>query len=86
MNFETTKLLAERHMGMATYEQYVDWAVSCLESGVDSKNIRILASLQKPLYSSEVEDYFGRSLGDLGWELPEPKECMIEYSGLHLSE
>lgn len=80
MNLETIKLLAERHMGIATYEQYIDWAVSCLESGIDSKNIRILASLQKPLYSSEVEDYFKRSLRDLDWELPEPKECMIEYA------
>jgi hypothetical protein len=80
MNLETIKLLAERHMGMATFEQYIDWAVSCLESDVDSKNIRILASLQKPLYSSEVEDYFNRSLKDLGWELPKPKECIIEYA------
>lgn len=80
MNLETIKLLAERHMGMATYEQYIDWAVSCLEAGIDSKNIRTLASLQKPLYSSEVEDYFNRSLKDLSWELPEPKECIIEYA------
>ena len=80
MNVETIKLLAERYMGMATSEQYVDWAVSCLESGIDSKNIRILSSLQKPLYSSEVEDYFNRSLKDLGWELPEPQECIIEYA------
>jgi hypothetical protein len=80
MNLETIKLLVEQHMGMATYEQYVDWAVSCLEAGIDSKNICILASLQKPLYSSEVEDYFNRSLKDLGWELPDPKECIIEYA------
>jgi hypothetical protein len=80
MNFETIKLLAERHMDMATHEQYVDWAVSCLESGIDSKNISILASLQKPLYPSEVEDYFNRSLKDLGWELPERQECIIEYA------
>jgi hypothetical protein len=80
MNPETIKLLAERYMGTATYEQYVDWAVSCLEKGIDSKNIRILASLQKPLYSSEVEDYFNRSLKDLGGETPDPKECIIEYA------
>jgi hypothetical protein len=80
MNLETIKLLAERYMGMATHEQYIDWAISCLESGIDSKNIRILASLQKPLYSSEIDDYFNRSLKDLGWELPEPKECIIEYA------
>jgi hypothetical protein len=80
MNLETIKLLAERYLGTATYEQYVDWAVSCLESGIDSKNIRILSALQKPLYPSEVEDYFHRSLKELGWELPEPTECIIEYA------
>lgn len=79
MNAETIKLLAERYLGRATHEQCVDWAISCLESGIDSKNIRILASLRKPLYPSEVEDYLSRSLRDLGWKLPEPKEYIIEY-------
>ena len=73
-------------MGMATYEEYVDWAVSCLEAGMDSKNICILASLQKPLYSSEVDDYFNRSLKDLGWELPPPKECIMEYARILAEE
>ncbi|HEX8141305.1 MAG TPA: hypothetical protein VF553_01840 [Pyrinomonadaceae bacterium] len=80
MNLETIKLVAGRYMELVTHEEYVEWAVSCLESGIDSKNIRILASLQKPLYSSEVEDYFKRSLRDLGWELPDRKECIIEYA------
>jgi len=56
------------------------WAVACLESNIDSKNIRILASLRKPLYSSEVEEYFKRSLDDLGWKLPDRRECLIEYA------
>lgn len=80
MNFETNKILAERHLGSATSEDFVDWAVACLESNLDSKNIRILASLRKPLYSSEVDDYFNRSLKDLGWTMPEPRECLLEYA------
>ena len=80
MNSETNKLLAERHMGLATSEDCVRWAVACLESNVDSKNIRILASLQKPLYSSEVDDYFNRCMKDLGWTLPEPRDCLLEYA------
>ena len=40
--------MAGRHLGWLTYEEYVDWAVGCLESGLDSKNIRILALLRKP--------------------------------------
>lgn len=80
LNIETNNLLAGRYLGWLTYEEYVDWAVGCLESGLDSKNIRILASLRKPLYSSEVEEYFNRSLRDLGWHLPDRKECLMEYA------
>jgi hypothetical protein len=80
MDFETNKLLAENYMGMVTSEDYVQWAVTCLESDVDSKNIRILASLYKPLYSSEVEYYFSRCLKDLGWTRPEPRECLFNYA------
>ncbi|HEY8224165.1 MAG TPA: hypothetical protein VIG25_02730, partial [Pyrinomonadaceae bacterium] len=80
MNVETNNLLAGRYLGWLTYEEYVNWAVGCLESGLDSQNIRILASLRKPLYSSEVEDYFNRSLRDLGWHLPDRTECLMEYA------
>ena len=80
MNFETNRLLAESHMGLATSEDYVMWAVTCLESNVDSKNIRILASFQKPLHSSEVDDYFNRCMKDLGWTMPERRECLLQYA------
>ncbi len=80
MDFKTNKLLAESHAGVATSEEYVRWAVACLESGMDSKNIRILASLQKPLYSSEVDFYFTRSLQDLGWTMPGRRECLFNYA------
>ena len=80
MNSETNKLLAQSHMGVVTSEDYVRWAVACLESNIDSKNIRILASLQKPLYSSEVDFYFKRCISDLGWTFPERRECLLEYA------
>lgn len=80
MDSRTNKLLAETHMGVVTSEDYVRWAVACLESDLDSKNIRILASLQKPLYSSEVDVYFKRCLQDLGWTMPEPRECLLNYA------
>lgn len=80
MNSTTNNLLAKRYLGSATYEDYIGWAVKCLESDIDSKNIRILASLQKPWYSSEVEDYFNRSLNDLGWKMPGKRECLMAYA------
>ena len=80
VNFETLKLWAERYLGTATPEDYVDWAVTCLESDLDSKNIRILASLRNTSSSSEVEDYFYRSLKDLGWTMPDKRECLFAYA------
>lgn len=80
VNFETYKILTERYLGAATYEDYVDWAVACLESDLDTKNIRILASLSKSTSSSEVENYFNRSLHDLGLTTPDHHECLVEYA------
>lgn len=79
VNDQTLKVIAERYLGSATCEDYVNWAIACLETDVDSKNIRILSSLRKPLYSSEVDDYFERSLADLGWIMPERPECLQAY-------
>src|ERR1044072_4285643 len=80
MDFKTNKLLAESHMGVATSEDYVRWAVACLESDMDSKNIRILASLYKPLYSSEVDHYFRGCFHDLGWTMSERGQCLLNYA------
>lgn len=80
MNFETNKLFAERYLGTAIPEDYVDWAVACLEADLDTKNVRILASLRDATSSSEVEDYFYRSLKELGWTMPAERECLFEYA------
>jgi hypothetical protein len=79
MNDETKKLIAKLYMNKAYSENLVDWAVSCLENGIDSKNIRILASMQKGFSFYEVEDYFHRSLKDLGWQYPSKEEALIWY-------
>jgi hypothetical protein len=80
VNFETNKILAERYLGMATHEDYVDWAVACLDAELDTKNIRILASLRNASSPSEVEDYFNRCLNDLGLTMPDSEECLMEYA------
>ena len=80
MNSETIGIIAERYLGSASCEDYVEWAKACLAANVDSKSLRILASLQKPLYSSEVDDYFYRSLNELGWTMTEERECLFQYA------
>ena len=79
VNDQTLQIIAERYLGSATCEDYVAWAVACLEANLDSKNIRILSSLRKPLYSSEVDEYFKRSLADLGWAMPAEREFLFQY-------
>lgn len=78
MNEETLKLIADRYMCSARFEDYIDWAFSCLEQGLDSKNIRILAGLQKAIEETEIEKYFSRSIADLGWEYPNEKDCLVQ--------
>jgi hypothetical protein len=46
----TRKLLVNRALGLAAGEDYVNWAVSMLQAGEDTLNLRILAGLSKPLY------------------------------------
>lgn len=80
MNEATKNLIAEIYMGKAGSEQFIDWAVSCLEQGIDSKNIRILASMGTSFYTYEIEDRFSCCLKDLGWEFPKTVETLFEYT------
>ena len=79
MTSEIKKLLAYRYIGSVTSKDFVAWAISMLEIDVDSKNLRILASLTEPLYSSEVNEYLQRSFTDLGWHFPTREEALRLY-------
>ena len=69
-------LFARRYMGWTTADDLIEWAVLMLEDGYMTKSLSILASLAKPLYPSEVEDYFHRSLQELGLSPPEREEAL----------
>ncbi len=85
---EIRKLLAYHYIGIVDFEyigfvtsdDFIAWAVSMLEAGFDSKNIRILAGLTEPLYFSEVEEYLRRSFKDLGWHFPTQEEALRLYA------
>ena len=78
---ETRQLFARLHMGSTSSEEIVDWAVTLLEGGLDSPNLRILASLNlvKPLEPTEVNDYFSRTLRDSQITFPAAEECLRSY-------
>lgn len=73
------ELLVVRSSGRAIMEDYVEWALSELESGLDTPNLRILAGLAQPLYSVDVERYFKRTLADLKIELPSDDLFLRQY-------
>ncbi|MGI8669366.1 MAG: hypothetical protein ACR2J3_05880 [Aridibacter sp.] len=78
MNNEIIKLLAERYYHD---EDISDWAIKCLEKGYDSKSLRMLASMPESLYtSSETDEYFQRSLKELGWNEIKTEQYLMRYA------
>jgi hypothetical protein len=61
--------------------EYVAWALSALESGLDTPNLCILAGLTEPLTDWEVERYFWRTLTDLKIDLPDelPSDDVLRW-------
>jgi hypothetical protein len=64
------ELLVDRFMDRTIMENYVEWALSELEAGLDTSNLRILAGLSQPLYFADVDHYFKATLVDLEIDLP----------------
>ncbi len=78
MDKKIVKLLVGRYYHD---EDISEWAIKCLEQGYDSKSLRILASMPESLYaSSETDEYFRRSLEELGWKKIEPAVYLIQYA------
>src|SRR4051812_4317717 len=59
---------------------YIDWAVGCLEDGLDSKSLRILAGFERFASPFECEEYFLKARTELA--LPEPtlEEALCTYA------
>ena len=76
---ETKELFARRHMNRATGEDLIAWAVATLEGGSEARNVGILAGLTTR-EAAEVEEYFRRSLRELGWAEPERRESLLWYA------
>jgi hypothetical protein len=80
MNEATKRFFARLYLEQAKSDDYLAWAIACLEDGFDSKNLRMLASTEKPFYPSDVKDRFRRSLNELGWSYPSRKESLLSYA------
>ena len=60
----------------------ISWAISMLESRVETESLAILASfsLEKHPNSFEVQNYFRRSLKEMGWTIPDDETSLIQYA------
>ncbi|HSG31547.1 MAG TPA: hypothetical protein VLB82_08385 [Thermodesulfobacteriota bacterium] len=58
----------------------ISWAEEALHNGFDSPSLRILAGLDKPLNSFEVNEYTTRALHELNIKIPSESEAVDEYA------
>ena len=80
MIVSTTSIWGFRVMKKCTSDDYVNWAVGMLESGSDSKHLRILAGLESSTSLFETEDFFARSIKEIELFEPSREEAIRGYS------
>ena len=77
MNEAMKQFFAKLYLQKASSDDYVDWAIACLEDGFDSKNLCMLAATDKSFYTPENETRFRRALDELGWKYLSKKEALL---------
>lgn len=80
MDNETLKFFAKYCLEETSPRDFSDWAIYCLEKRLDSKNLRILASMFDAQYVIEIEPYFTKSLNDLNMNYPLAKDILPKYA------
>ena len=64
-----------------TNENFVDWAMNCLEEGFDSKSLRLLAGMDRNhTFRADFEELFRQSLKELDWKYLDKKESLFGYA------
>ena len=74
---ETYKVLGLAAMSSTSSKHKISWAMTLLEQGVEAENLSILATLSNPVNEFEADDYFDRTLRELGIEMPS-YDCALE--------
>lgn len=67
-------------LGVGKAEECVQWAEDALIAGDDSRSLRMLAGLEKPLYTFEVRNYTQRALEELGLYTSDHDEVITRRS------
>ncbi|MDB2358102.1 hypothetical protein N9V86_03180 [Opitutales bacterium] len=80
LSFSTIALLGRANLKHAREEEYVEWATHMLEEGHETPSLCILAGLEPLLNHFEIQDYFKRSLRELGIERKQKEEEIRIYA------
>lgn len=67
-------------MGQLSARDYAEWAGEMLMQGFDSRSLRITAGLDSFVSAFEAENYFFRSVQELGLAVPEPESAIRAYA------
>ena len=76
----TNAIFAKRALNWTCADDYVEWAVEMLVQGHDSFYLRILAGLDRLGNVFETEEYFIRSLKELGLVEPNAQLAIRSYA------
>jgi hypothetical protein len=80
MSYLVRAIFGKRALGQLTSGDYVDWAGEMLTQGHDSHSLRILAGLDAFTSTFEAEDYFLRSVRELGLTVPDRDAAVLGYA------
>ena len=81
MNEVTKQFFVKLYLQKASSDDYVDWAIDCLEEGLDSKSLRLLAGMSKThSITADFEDLFRQSLSELNWNYLDKKESLFNLA------
>lgn len=85
MTISTPTIQARHAMGRASAGDYIDWAADALAAGTDSRNLRILAGLDRFVSTFEAEEHFMKAREELGLVAPDRDQALKDYA-VHLAE
>src|SRR5262245_52910724 len=72
--------LLKRANDIISGDDYIHWAIAALEQGLDTPNLRILASLPASTWRSDAEPYFNRAVDELHIHIGSDEEILREYA------
>jgi len=72
-------VLAQEELSSRNSDVKINWALQLIEQGVETSNLLILASLPTPANEFETDDYFNRTLVDLGVKRPSVSSVIESY-------